>query len=38
MAEAVGGCSEGVKARWYAVLEKVSAEYAEGVKQAVNKR
>lgn len=34
-AAAIGPCSDGVKERWYAVLEKVHPNYAAGVKKAV---
>lgn len=33
-AAAMGPCSESVKERWYAVLEKVHSEYASGVRKA----
>ena len=34
-AAAMGPCSDGVKERWYAVLEKVHPDYAAGVRKAV---
>jgi len=34
-AAAMGPCSNGVKERWYAVLEKVHPDYAAGVRKAV---
>lgn len=34
-AAAMGPCSDSVKSRWYAVLEKVHPDYAAGVKKAV---
>ncbi|AYA65945.1 catalase [Alteromonas sp. RKMC-009] len=34
-AAAIGPCSNGVKERWYAVLEKVHPDYAAGVRKAV---
>lgn len=34
-AAAMGPCSDGVKERWYAVLEKVHPNYAAGVRKAV---
>ena len=36
MAEAMAPCSESVKSRWFSVLEKVSKEYADGVRTAVS--
>ncbi len=34
-AAAMGPCSDSVKERWYAVLEKVHPDYAAGVRNAV---
>lgn len=35
MAGAMSPCSDGVKERWYAVLERVHPDYAKGVREAV---